>query len=524
MTQKLTCNPMSRRCRPALLASSLLLAAALAGCATSPRLDGQAALDLSATDAVSALRSGRLSATEYVNAALARAKANKDLNAIVSMDAEGARKAAQAIDAKRAQGLPLPPLAGLPIIVKDNINTRDLPTTGGTLALAGNRPAANAPTVQKLLDAGAIMIGKANMHELAFGITSTNATRFPADSGLSGGPVRNPYDKTLIPGGSSGGTAAAIAARIVPAGLGTDTGGSTRVPAALTGIAGFRPSVGDGGSQRRYHDPNAVVPISHTRDTVGPMARTVADIALLDAAIHGEPLLQPLSLKGVRIGVPAQFWAGLSTEAAPALAAAKARLAAAGAVLVDMDMEPLFALNAKISFTIALHEPIDDIPAYLNASGSPIRTVKELADQIASKDVQGAFGAIQGDVFGAQYAEAMKVHRPALQAYYAKAFADHRVDALLFPTTPSAAVPADEVNGSGKMMLNGVAVDTFGTMIRNTDPGSNAGIPGLSIPAGMTAAGLPVGLEIDGPLGSDRKLLALGMAIEKVMGPVAAPR
>ena len=455
-----------------------------------------------------------------MNATLARAEANRDLNAIVSFDAEGARRAAQAIDAKRALGKPLPPLAGLPVVVKDNINTKDLPTTGGTLALSNNRPTANAPTVQKLLDAGAIVIGKSNLHELAFGITSTNATRFSA----GGGPVRNPYDKSLIPGGSSGGTAVAIAARFVPAGLGTDTGGSTRVPAALTGIAGFRPSVGDGGSQRRYHDPNAVVPISHTRDTVGPMARTVADVAMIDAAIHGEPMPGAMSLKGVRIGVPNVLWAGLADDAAPVLAAAKAKLADAGAVLVDIGMDELPALNAKVSFTIALHEPIADIPAYLNATGSPVRTVKELADQIASKDVQGAFGAIQGDVFGAQYPEAMKIHRPALQAYYAKVFAEHRVEALLFPTTPSAAVAIDEANGSGKMMLNGAAVDTFGTMIRNTDPGSNAGIPGLSIPAGMTAGGLPLGLEIDSPIGSDRKLLALGMAIEKVLGAVAAPR
>ncbi len=510
--------------RHRLLAPALLIAAVLAGCATSPRVTGPAALDLSATDAVAAIRTGRLSAVDYVDAVLARADANKDLNALISVNAEGARNAALAIDARRAQGQPLPPLAGLPIVVKDNINTKDLPTTGGTPALASNRPAANAPTVQKLLDAGAIVIGKSNLHELAFGITSTNATRFAPASGLSGGPVRNPYDKSLIPGGSPGGTAGAIAARIVPAGLGTDTGGSTRVPAALTGIAGFRPSVGDGGNQRRYHDPNAVVPISHTRDTVGPMARTVADIALLDATIHGEALPAPVSLKGVRIGIPNVLWAGIAKETETTLLAAKARLAAAGAVLVDIDMGELPALNAKISFTIALHEPIDDIPAYLNASGSPVRTVRDLADKIASKDVQGAFGAIQGDVFGAQYGDAMKTHRPALQAYYARAFEEHRIAALLFPTTPSAAVPVDEANGSSKMMLDGAAVDTFGTMIRNTDPGSNAGIPGLSIPAGMTASGLPVGLEIDGPLGSDRALLALGIAIEKVLGPVPAPR
>ena len=180
---------------------------------------------------------------------------------------------------RRGARRPLP-LAGLPIVVKDNINTADMPTSAGTPALQNARPRRNAPSLQKLLDAGAIVIGKANMHELAFGITSTNLSSFA-------GPVKNPYDKKRIPGGSSGGTSAAIAAGIVSCGLGSDTGGSTRVPAALTGTVGLRPSVGNGGAERRYDDANMVVPISHTRDTVGPMGRTVADVALLDSVITG---------------------------------------------------------------------------------------------------------------------------------------------------------------------------------------------------------------------------------------------
>jgi mandelamide amidase len=218
-------------------------------------------LDLSATEALAAIRDGSLTALAYMQTLIARARAQADLNALIFVDEAGALAAAARVDAARSSGAPLPALAGLPIVVKDNINTRDMPTTGGTPALRGARPLTTAPSLQKLLDAGAIVLGKANLHELAFGITSTNRASFA-------GPVRNPYDRARIPGGSSGGTAAAIAARIATCGLGTDTGGSTRVPAALTGTVGLRPSVGNGGAPRRYVDTGAVVPISRTRDTV----------------------------------------------------------------------------------------------------------------------------------------------------------------------------------------------------------------------------------------------------------------
>ena len=322
------------------------------------------------------------------------------------------------------------------------------------------------------------------------------------------GPVRNPYDPTRIPGGSSGGTAVAVATRVVPCGLGSDTGGSTRIPAALTGTVGLRPSVGNGGTQRRYTDTNAVVPISHTRDTVGPMGRTVADVALLDAVITGSPPASAVPLAGLRLGVPATFWGGMESQVAAVTSAARARLAAAGVVLVDVDTVGLTALNNQVSFALALHEPIADMPAYLAASGIGGVTLASIAAQIASPDVKGAYGAVMADAMGAQYAAALNTHRPALQALYA-----------------SAAVPIDTTAGSGKMSIDGGApVDTFATFIRNTDPGSNAGIPGLSVPAGMTASGLPVGLELDGPVGSDTKLLGIGLAIEALLGPMPAPR
>jgi len=467
-----------------------------------------------AAEIVAAIRDKKLTATSAARAALERAERLKELNALIIIDHEGALATAAKVDAGEISG----PLAGLPVVIKDNINTADLPTSAGTPALRHARPKRNAPSLQKLLDAGAVMIGKANMHELAFGITSTNLSPFA-------GPVRNPYDSSRIPGGSSGGTSAAIAARIVTCGLGSDTGGSTRVPAALTGTVGLRPSVGNGGADRRYDDANQVVPISHTRDTVGPMGRTVGDVALLDSVITGTAMAQPETLHGKRLGIPASFWSGLDQEVETIMRAACDKLGDAGIELIEADLPGIFEQNSKVSFPVALHEPIDDIPAYLAASGIEGVTLAEIAAMIASPDVAGAFGAITADAFGAVYPDAMNVQRPALQKLYADYFRDHRLDGVLFPTTIAPAPLIDLEKGSGEMSINGGApVPVFDTILRNTDPGSNAGLPGLSLYAGMTAGGLPVGLEIDGPVGSDTKLLGLGLAIEAILGTAPAPK
>ncbi|MGY4175269.1 Asp-tRNA(Asn)/Glu-tRNA(Gln) amidotransferase A subunit family amidase [Bradyrhizobium sp. USDA 4518] len=470
--------------------------------------------ETTAAEILADIRAGKVTAISVVEAALDRAERLKHLNAFIVLNRDGALAAAREVDAGTRTGV----LAGLPIVVKDNINTSELPTSGGTPALQHARPARNAPSLQKLLDAGAVVIGKTNLHELAFGITSTNLAPFA-------GPVRNPYDTSRIPGGSSGGTSAAIAARIATCGLGSDTGGSTRVPAALTGTVGLRPSVGDGGAERRYHDDNQVVPISHTRDTVGPMGRTVADVALLDAVMTGTPLATSIPLRGVRLGIPACFWSGLDRDVEAVARAACARLSAAGAVLVDVDMPDLFEQNGKVSFVVALHEPIADIPAWLAASGIEGITLSDIAAGVASPDVVGAFGAITTDAFGAAYDDAIKVQRPVLQAIYATYIRDNGLDAILFPTTIAPAPVIDENNGSGEMSVNGGAqVPTFGTLIRNTDPGSNAGLPGLSLYAGMTSDGLPVGLELDGPVGSDARLLGLGLSIEAILGTAPPPK
>ncbi|WP_028202604.1 indoleacetamide hydrolase [Paraburkholderia nodosa] len=474
-------------------------------------------LELSATQAIEAIHAGQLKAADYVATLLARAQALSNLNALTVLDVEGALAAAQRIDALGANERARLPLAGLPVVVKDNINTRGLQTSAGTPALEGFLPARHAPSVQRLVDAGAILLGKANMHELAFGITSTNLAPHA-------GPVRNPWDPERISGGSSGGTAAAIAARIVPAGLGTDTGGSTRIPAALCGIVGLRPSVGDGGTQRRYHDPQAVVPISHTRDTVGPMGRTVADVALLDAVITGHGPLSPAAVTNLRIGLPAPLWEGLEAALEDVARTALAKLEAAGVTLVPVEMSELLALNDRVSYAIALHEPIDDLAAWLVANHAPAQTVAEVAARIASPDVRAAYDAVLADARGGDYHAAMTVWRPRLQQLYAQTFAASGLDALLFPTTRLAAVPIDELNGSSRVSIDGAApIDEMEAYLRNTDPASNAGIPGLALPAGLVDARLPVGLELDGPAGGDRRLLAIGLAFEAILGTLPAP-
>lgn len=474
-------------------------------------------LELTATQALDAIHAGQLKVADYVATLLARAEALANLNALISLDVEGALAAAQRIDSLGDSERARLPLAGLPVVIKDNINTRVLPTSAGTPALEHFVAARHAPSVQRLVDAGAIVLGKANMHELAFGITSTNLSPHA-------GSVRNPYDPTRIPGGSSGGTAAAIAARIVPAGLGTDTGGSTRIPAALCGIAGLRPSVGNGGSSRRYHDPQAVVPISHTRDTVGPMARTVADLALLDGVITGHGPLAQASIANLRIGLPAPLWEGLEHALDDVAREALVKLEAAGITLVPLEMADLLAVNAHVTRTLALHEPLDDLHAWLVANQAPVQSVAEVAALIASPDVRAAYDAVLADAYGGDYQAALTVWRPRLQQLYAQAFSANGVDALLFPTTRLLAVPIDELNGSSRVSIDGAPpINEMDAFLRNTDPASNAGIPGLSLPAGMAGGRLPVGLELDGPVGSDRRLLAIGLAFEQILGTLPAP-
>ncbi|WP_246089457.1 indoleacetamide hydrolase [Paraburkholderia guartelaensis] len=472
-------------------------------------------LSLTATEAVSAIATGKLSAETYVRTLLERANSLSNLRAFITLN-EGAVAAARAVDAARAAGQKLPALAGLPIVVKDNINTKDLPTTGGTPRLQKFQPNNDAVVLQRLLAAGAIVLGKANMHELAFGITTTNFSPFA-------GFARNPYDPSRMVGGSSGGTGVAIAARMAPVGLGTDTGGSVRIPAALNGIAGLRPSVGNGGLERRY-DGTGVIPLSHTRDTVGPMGRTLEDVALLDSVITGTEMPTATSLSGLRFGIPATYWDVVDSEVLEVMNTARTRLQAAGVTFVSVDMPTIRDLGAKVGFTVVFHEASLEIPSYLAASGGSDITLTQIAEAIASPDVKAGFANVGSAESMAAYPDAVKVHRPQMRALFDAYFASNRIDAIFAPMTPLPAVPIDPANGSSTVSVNGgPKVNEFGTFIRNADPGSITGIPGVTVPAGRTGAGLPVGLALDGPVGSDKTLLSIGMAIEKLLGVLPAP-
>ncbi len=452
-------------------------------------------VELGLEGAVRAIEARELSCLEYVEALLARCEATSELNAFIALDPDAVRAAAARADAGSGEG----PLRGVALAIKDNIDTIGFATTAGTPALAQNRPDRNAGVVQRLVDAGAIVLGKTNLHELAFGITTNNA-HF--------GAARNPYDPARIPGGSSGGSAVAVAARCAPGALGTDTGGSLRIPASLCGIVGFRPTTG------RY-PADGIAPISHTRDTAGPMARRVADCGLLDAVVTGAAPLREVDLRGIRIGVPrAPFWNDLEAEVALHLESALQTLREAGVVLVEKDAPGLFKASSAAGFAIVRYEVRADLSAYLRSHSLPI-DVEELADRIASPDVQDIFkGIVATPVSEDAYREALQTSRTMLRELYRAYFTDNDVAAMAFPTTP---LPCSLIGADREVTVNGMNVPTFATFIRNTDPGSVAGIPGISIPAATTSAGLPIGLELDAPESTDRYLLAVARAIEGVL-------
>jgi indoleacetamide hydrolase len=411
-------------------------------------------------------------------------------------------------DERRKSGANLGPLHGLPIPIKDSINTRDLRTTAGTVALREFLPKEDAPIVRALRDADALILGKTNLHELSLGWTSNNQAF---------GAVHNPYDQRRISGGSSGGTAAAVAGRMAPLGLAEDTEGSIRVPAALCGIVGFRPTM------LRY--PSAgVAPISALFDQVGPHARALGDLALFDAVVTRDfQAIRPAALKGLKLGVARILVRGSRRRSRadhrgrPAQAAGGGRGTGGSGSGRSGRSDPADDLAGSV------HDVLRTLPKYLQDSGADV-TFEQLV-ALASPDVKAFFSFVgrggSGFVAEEVYQAARDTYRPQLRKNFREYFARTGVAAIVFPTTM---VPATLIGQEQEVTIGKQKV-SFGTAIsRNIAPGSTAGLPGLVLPAGLTSGGLPVSLEFDGPSGTDRSLLASGLSVEGVLGLLPRPK
>lgn len=480
---------------------------------SAPRGDAEL-LTLSAVDAVRALLRGDVTAENYASALLRRCAAGAPLNAFITLKPQQVLEAARECDRKRRAGAELGRLHGLPIAIKDSVNTRDLPTTAGTPALRRFQPLKDAPLVRALRGHGAVVLGKNNMHELSWGYTSTNEAY---------GAVRNPYDPTRIPGGSSGGTAASVAYRMAPLGVAEDTEGSIRVPASLCGIVGFRPTTG------RY--PNAgTAPTTPLFDQLGPHARTVADLVLFDAALTGGSAEAAIpSLKGIRLGViRSYFWTDLDPEVERVTKSALETLRCAGVDLVEGELPELHRLMDAITVPVQCHDFRPTMTRYLAEYCTGVSFDQLIAQ--ASPDLRRMMShwltPDGGEFVGPErYREILDVHLPALRAIYRTYFQSSGVSAIVFP---AASLPAPTIEASPErfdrcLEMGGRRVRLDKAISRNVGPASTTGLPGLVLPAGLTGGNLPVALEIDGPTGSDQKLLSLGLALEAVLGHLPPP-
>lgn len=458
----------------------------------------------------SALRQGDITSVELVKACLERAEQGKELNVFITLDAKKALADAQEADEQRKNGQVMKPLSGIPIVIKDNIHTSGLRSTAGTPAFSDYIPSEDAPTVAKLREAGAIILGKTNMHELAFGATGYNQA---FNTGRAMG-VRNAYDPSRIAGGSSSGSAAALGARMACGALGTDTGGSLRIPPALNGCVALRPSMG------RYSSLG-IIPIAASRDTVGPMALSMEDLTLLDSIITDEFELPKLKAHELRLGLAQEFWRNLDADTKQLAEATIEQLKFHGVTFVSIEDAGLQALNEPVGFAVVIHEAYDCMVKYLNDYEHGIR-IEDLAQRICSPDVRAIYDewvlprkipTADGLVDVAPlYHVAQNGGRELLRKRYQELFTLHKLDALIFPTT---AIVAPLANDDIYQAAN------FERLIQNTEPAASAGIPSLQLPAGLgTSTGLPVGMELDAPMGSDRRLLAIGQILENILGRV----
>lgn len=463
------------------------------------------------------IREKKFKPSEVMSEVAGRARGiNEVYNAYITLTGDVGMKAAIEADARADRGELLSVLDGVPGALKDIINTKGILSTSASKILSNFVPPYNATVARKLFDAGLVLTGKTNTDEFACG----GSTEFSAY-----GVTRNPWDKTKVAGGSSGGSAAALAARTCYYALGTDTGGSIRLPASFCGVSGLKVTYG-------RVSRSGVTAMASSLDTIGPFAKTVEDLALVLEVIAGQdpkdsttpPVAVPRysaglegSLDGLRIGVPKEYFVeGLSPEVETVVRAAMKEYEKMGAKLVDISL-PNTRYAVAIYYIIMPAELSANLARYdgIRFGLKPEGEIGELIDQYYRTRDQG-FGpevkrriltgtyVLSAGYFDAYYRKAMKV-RTLIKQDFEKAFAD--VDVIMTPVSPGVAFGVGEKNNN---LLSMYLEDAF------TIPASMAGLPALSIPCGFSTSGLPIGLQIMAPQFAEEKLLKIGHQYQKV--------
>jgi aspartyl-tRNA(Asn)/glutamyl-tRNA(Gln) amidotransferase subunit A len=434
--------------------------------------------------AAAALREGRIRSADLVEASLTAIREHGDrTNAFILVDAEGAREAARAADEERERGVDRGPLHGIPLSIKDLIDVAGQPTTAASRVRAGHVAQADAPVVQRLRDAGAVLIGKTNLHEFALGTTSEDS---------AWGPVRNPHDPSRSAGGSSGGSAAAVATGMGLGSIGSDTGGSIRIPASACGIVGLKPSLGD-------VPTDGVVPLSMTLDHVGPIARSVQDAAWLWAALARAEMvrLEPPAPRALTLGLlDGYFTALLAGEVRTAFEDAVARLRDAGA---SLSPRSVIGTESIIDTYVSLALPE---AAFWHAHYLETRA-EDYQPAVLSRLESGRA------ITAASYLKARRTRLALTRAVDAALEGCH---ALVLPTLPIVAPPLGAIDAA----VNGDAGETLpvrSAMLRLTQLFNITGHPAISIP--IQASGLPVGLQLIGRRGATEQLLTVARACEE---------
>ena len=470
--------------------------------------------DLTVADLAARLKARDVSAEEVARHFLARSQAAADLGAYLAMDEEATLAQARAADALLAAGN-APALAGVPIAHKDIFVTRDFATTAGSKMLADYRSPFDATVVRQLAGAGMVTLGKLNCDEFAMGSANENSAY---------GVVKNPWDPARVPGGSSGGSAAAVAARLTPAATGTDTGGSIRQPASFCGITGIKPTYG---RASRY----GMVAFASSLDQAGPMARTAEDCALLLSAMCGpdldrdstsldvpaEDFTRGLSgdLAGLRIGLPTEFFGdGLDADVRAAIDAALAELRQLGATVVDISL-PRTRLAIPVYYVLAAAEASSNLsrfdgvkfgfraPDYTDLEDMYKKTRSQgFGDEVQRRIMTGTYVLSHG-YYDAYYLQAQKVRRLIAQDFQ-QAFT--QCDVIAGPVAPSVAWG---LGAHGDDPLADYLADIY------TLPASLAGLPGMSVPAGFGAGGMPVGLQLIGPYLQEGRLLNVAHRLQQ---------